>query len=673
MIFQQEIKKAKDKSISTKKDIESLRKKKKEVETWIEKVETAIDTHQIESRDHYTWNRRWEEQIESTHKLIGKIDDKIKSLENAKFELDFWILQKEEKWGRIRPDVLEAQIRQIYQDAKDLSWFILGRPVPIAFDLKDEAPLGYVPVSQDFHRRPKKQIVFLSKEFIEDQTEHLGDLYRALLIHELGHLLLHLGPKNRRFWKFRRDMIKKIDVDSVFFQIFNVLLDEQLERILRDVKPEWRSWFNRLEFYARGIDLLDLKKSLASIFEPISGDSADPRDIDISWLEEEGYIKTYDQNGRKFATILSSDFFLLFWHLDRPFVFYYALRHPISRKILQEGWLKEFLDYLPKDFKKTLQEGWLKECLDYIPKEFKSLDLFSLHRLAMKIYERMQESAACLTTMASGQKEGDKGNGDLPVAGRWKEEDPPDMVNWNVDLKASVRHRRVDPPPDPEGEPPPPRVKKERVVKAGNRHYRGVRGEPLGGYGTKKDPSSSPLWNPNWNDLRDGSRSTDGKGDSKAKGSGRENLSAKEKLAQKLKSGNISAKEKSRLRKEIEREERLQKERSQQKSANFENIEDIQEPEKIQSTPDRLDTDAVNRKLNEAPPAFNPRQIDQKLVSSLNKMLNKVRKEQEKKPIASAKIRQMTSEEKTSSDFKNIADTLTYPEPRPFMNFSPIL
>jgi hypothetical protein len=72
---------------------------------------------------------------------------------------------------------------------------------------------------------------------------HGADVLRGLILHELGHHLFDIGQRGRR-------TMAGIATAEGVRMIFDILIDEQLERRLRSRNPEWGVWLDRLTSYA---------------------------------------------------------------------------------------------------------------------------------------------------------------------------------------------------------------------------------------------------------------------------------------------------------------------------------------------------------------------------------------------------------------------------------------
>ncbi len=566
------------------------------------------------------------EDIEATRAFLQRAGRRLERLEKEKYDVDFWILEREETWGRIDEGRLRGQIADIHSAASELSSLILGRRVEVVFDLRDDSPLAYVPTH--FRHRPRR--VHLSVRILGEQPEHLMDLYRALIIHELGHLRLHLKDSHSDYCKLRRLIRMRVETDPLFWELLNVLMDEQLERVLRDSKREWRVWFNRLEFYTRRIPLRDLKRMLAR--------GGAPKDVDPASLSERGWIKVYDDAVQPFATVLSAEFLTEGNGFSRLGAFHYTLRHGLPLR--------------------TVSEDWLRDCLGFIPKDFKGLDLLGLHRLAARIYERMFEGGGYAMLGFSvlwGSGGGADQQEELTVPGTWRK-----GANKTVIHLRRRRRRKGTPgeapmlwrpmsrtsilsgggaPPNPEGEPPPQPPKVREVVLPGppimQRRPPGPASPLLPGRGSGRFGGDKF--------VREGSR----------KGKGRKpKLTAEEKLKALERAGRLTPKRKGRLQDAIRREK---KSAEKQKAP-------IQPPPRVPiKLPEPLVLAGLGGKAGATDEATPTGAFDASVTKAINDLLKEIQ-EKDKKASGPRKIEGMTPEQTASPDFKNTGQERTFPD-----------
>jgi hypothetical protein len=379
--------------------------------------------------------RAWARAIRHLTRALEKLSRKIKVLEDRKFLLDYWLLEKAENWLKVDPTKLKEQIRAIVLAGEELSQFILGRKVELAFDTSQGAPLGHVPIHKTYRTDRK---VYLSTILLEHQPPHLLDYYRALIVHELGHLLLHLRDSDYR--RLCRLMRRHITLAPGFFEVFNILLDQQLERVLRDTRPEWQAWFNRLDFYTRQIPLRDLR-----VFLTRAG--KEDADAAIADLASRRLIKVYDDPNRPFAAIQSGEIFSEGLPFSRLYAFYavFANKLPLA----------------------SLREPWLRECLELIPKDYKKLTVFEVHALAVEIYKILFAGPHLAFVRVEFERASDGTPVWLTIPGEWPEERAQVKVVKETRRKKDSRkgylaqddpppQQTLTPPANPEGDPLPP-------------------------------------------------------------------------------------------------------------------------------------------------------------------------------------------------------------------------
>lgn len=535
--------------------------------------------------------------ITTLRKRVERMEQWLEAANAQKFELDFWILRKEEIWRKVSRETLEEQIREIHAQAEKLSTLILGRKVDIVFETKAQAPLGAVPILK--HAKGRK--IHLSIRLLEEQPEHLLDYYKGLIIHELGHLLLHIGKTSREYRKLRRLIQQRITGDETFFKVFNILLDDQLERRLRDVEKEWRTWFHRLAFFSGSINLNDLQSFLAR---------NQTAEVDLTPYIEKRYLKVYGSRSLAFARILSAEFLTAAHGFSRLFAFYYVLRQGLPLK--------------------TISEDWLRDCISYIPRNFTNQDLIDVHRLAVRIYRRMIENCDPIPLfhvhLAGGRVE------DLVFPGTWKTNDRNNAISLHhQEPVRKAKHGSLPLTfqkkicvPDPEGEPVKKKAQEtKQIVLQRARTYGGSGGLGIGSYYTSLHPSPTEI-------RRSVPKTT------------------REILKQKLRSGHLSAKEKTRLQKQIDAEDR-QKEQAR--------LQTLEAKEKQKAVPvrensiDRKDHDSGKQMEDRAVPENNLSIIHKSLANSMNEILKQVINE-EQNPIASP-IERMHADTAPASDYKN--------------------
>lgn len=403
----------------------------------------------------------WGLVVQHLNGLIEESEREIKRLQKEKDELDFWVLEKETRWNSLTDELLQKQLRQILIAGNTLSKLLLNRDIELEFDYKEGSSPAHV--STSFKKRKK---IFLSTEILGNQPNNVVDIYKALILHELGHFLLHLGDTVKEYRKFQSLLKKKITVAPNFYYIFNILLDEQLERVLRDRTKEWQTWFNRLTFFLRTMELTELKKNLQKSIHP----DKLLVEIELTELTEKGWIKTYQDEDFPIVAIQSAEILTKAYGFNRLDAFFFTFRGRLPRN--------------------TVKERWLQLCLDQIPANFKTLDIFEIHRLAVRIYRIITDDLEAKKLLMVTVKKINGVEIELPV---------PDLngipqagqvsidKNFSVDLRDTKKKGRGRTPlnshggsdyttisrvqnirnsvSNPEGEPEPPKIEEKNEIK----------------------------------------------------------------------------------------------------------------------------------------------------------------------------------------------------------------
>lgn len=553
--------------------------------------------------------------------LIVELERRLDLLLEQRYQLDFWILEKRESWGRISKETLEEQIAEIYQCCLESSRFLLNHEVDLSFDFRDNAPLGHVNLSKQRRNKRGKKSIVLSAELLEKQTPFLRDCYKALIVHELGHHLLHLGGSKSEYQRFRKLLQKRFSLAPGFFSILNIIMDEQLERLLRDTKKDWQRAFLKLDFYARQIPLSDLKKLWGK--EDLNANSL------IDELAREGALKVYENGSKPFVSLLSADLFA------RPELGFSRLF----------GFERTLRTRLPR---KTVTAPWLKEALALIPKNFLKLNPFELYRLAAQLYEILipegQREPAMKVRLQSSQ-----GLVELEIPGRWREGlESSESVLVIHSRKKSRESRRTgrgsggggsrlmaqkrsqqslsSAPPECPPEPPQSHTKTvlKRQASPGRTKFRPGRhrvSRVSEGRGTLSGQELLALWA-----GKNGSR---GGGAGRGGGRSKQTLSARAKLSARMKRGHLSQKEKTRLLKEVKKEEDAARRRKEQEEQNKARQKALS---KAQSKAPRPESAAprdraleIERQLKQTDPKWSAKSAQRSVQKALNQLLRDVK------------------------------------------------
>lgn len=387
----------------------------------------------------------WTAAIERVRRAEERIGRRIAKLEERLAHVETWLRDRERRWANLDRDTLKGQVRDILRAGDELSRFLLGHPVELAFDTRPDAPLGHVPIHAD-QKHPRK--VHLNAVFLERQPEHLLDYYRALIVHELGHLLLHL--KDRDYRRLRKLLREHVSLAPGFFDVFNILLDQQLERVLRDTRPEWQAWFNRLDFYARKIPQQHLRDLLRA-----SG--REDANAALAALAQRRLVKLYADPEEPFATIQSGALFSEGCGFSRLYAFYavFANKLPLA----------------------SIQEAWLQQCLALLPRDFKTLNVLEVHALAVEVYKIIAQTDLQFVSVTFERAGASPVT--IAIPGTWNADAPPGVElqplrrrrkgrrtrinagSGDGSVITEKRRRAIQSPPNAEGEPPPPRVVEE--------------------------------------------------------------------------------------------------------------------------------------------------------------------------------------------------------------------
>jgi hypothetical protein len=605
-------------------------------------------------RDYGRYLREWEDyfaQAEQTRALLLR---KIAELETRLYEIEFWILHKKEIWTNVSAVDLKAQLRSIYQAGEELSKFVLGRKVDIRFIHKEHAPLACVPLAGSVGRRR----IFLSSRILAEQPGEWEELYRALIVHELGHLALHIRPSHADFQKVKRALANMVNIDQRYQEIFNIILDEHLERNLRDTRPEWQTWFRRLEFYARRIDVFDLKNHLIAA----GLESGSVADVDLKPYAEQNLLKVYHDpktGEARFASILSAAFLSEEYGFSRQFAFYYALRFGLDRQ--------------------GVIDDWLRECLDLIPRNFRKLSILELHALALRIFHLIHPRFMGLSVripviLKNGQKD------ELHLPGTFLDEQEVAAIDLRGEAKRKKQRGNVSggrpplaltsremsqAPLDPEGAPPPPAMRETKQLhrQPGQSKYKpGSGGEPV------QAECSGPGW-----------RNMTSRGFGGEAGGGYEPVtkrnsppkSLKDLLRQKIKSGRVSAREKTRLQKmaQAENSQRQETNRSTNTIPRHSGPKHGAQPQTEKNWREKHDLNEMNRRAEAPPSAWSPGQALRDFSAQLNDQLKQIRQAPEQpKSLAS-----LPEHKGQAPDFRDTSPTTSFPKPEQVFRLVPDL
>ncbi len=131
---------------------------------------------------------------------------------------------------------LRKRVNEIRGWGRQQGWRLLGRRVDI---YPYRAGLGrtWGPT------RRGAVIIEISDTPVTQLHPHGEELMKGLILHEIGHHLFDFGQPAAE-WAFKRARAEGLA------ELFNIVLDERLERGLRSMDPEWARYIDRLNSYA---------------------------------------------------------------------------------------------------------------------------------------------------------------------------------------------------------------------------------------------------------------------------------------------------------------------------------------------------------------------------------------------------------------------------------------
>ena len=175
--------------------------------------------------------------------LISSLDDVDEEVrEAAKELLDLSDLPVMKRLARNGVDAARwvetarAQIEAVNRWACDVGQELLGVPVRVC---NYRAGLGRTRPSS----RQRFVDIEVSDKAITTGHIHGDEIMRGLALHELGHHVCDFAVRGFR-------TTRGIARSEGFGDIYDILVDERLERILQARRPEWGIYFDRLEAYA---------------------------------------------------------------------------------------------------------------------------------------------------------------------------------------------------------------------------------------------------------------------------------------------------------------------------------------------------------------------------------------------------------------------------------------
>jgi hypothetical protein len=316
--------------------------------------------------------------------FIEEVSARKAQMEAERAELRVRITaRRDANWDSMGEEWLKRRLKHIRAEAREMSMFLLGESVKMSFQVDDHGALASVRRDRDgrFHRE-----VTLSARVFGEAPKHCEEIYRGLVLHELGHLWLHETSSGREFRRIEREVESWMHFDPYYQYVLNIVLDEHLERNLRDLRPSWRRAFNRLEFFARRVPMRRFQYQMAVygniVPDRTTGEEFDRMrdlaahreegDVDYEALERQGLIRLYRE-----APGLKPD------HVVVQSAAFLVPENGCSRV---DTFLNVFRYSIPRT---TIHQEWLLHCLDAIPPTFRTASLLDLYQIAAEVHRRM--------------------------------------------------------------------------------------------------------------------------------------------------------------------------------------------------------------------------------------------------------------------------------------------
>lgn len=139
--------------------------------------------------------------------------------------------------GRPAWKQVQTQVQAINQWAVEIGHELLGRPVVVH---QYRQGLGR---THEADPKTTQVIIEVSDTPVTSGAVHGAQVMMGLALHELGHHLCDIGVRGHK-------TMRGVARSEKFKDIYDILIDERLERTLRSRRPEWGVYFDRLASYA---------------------------------------------------------------------------------------------------------------------------------------------------------------------------------------------------------------------------------------------------------------------------------------------------------------------------------------------------------------------------------------------------------------------------------------
>ena len=163
--------------------------------------------------------------------------------------------------GVLDPEKLKGQVRDVLRAADAIVAADCGQAGPDR--LRPEGRLPARPRADRPRGKRYPQGLPDGAAILVDQPEHLPDYYLVLIVHALGHVLLHLKDSGREYRRFRKLIRERVSLAPDFFPSSTSCWTNSWNASCATPSRSGRCRFNRLDFYIGRIPLSELKAFLA--------------------------------------------------------------------------------------------------------------------------------------------------------------------------------------------------------------------------------------------------------------------------------------------------------------------------------------------------------------------------------------------------------------------------
>lgn len=315
---------------------------------------------------------------------------------------------------------VETRVHEINRWASRIGQELLGRPVTVQ---QYRQGLGKT-APGDKHRPVEIEV---SDTPVTSGHPYGEEVMKGLALHEIGHHIADIGQRGHR-------AMRGIARSEGIGEIYDLLLDERLERMMRSRRPEWGVYFDRLASYAFAQDIsripLDAYAALLGML---------PHKAEEALKDGTVPGRLADVNGQPIVLLRSADFLSIPGAIP-PFVaFISCLRCGFSPEMCADANIPKAIAMVPANLKDLPHADVLKAARRIA----KVIGTSDEHKQRMKQMQTMmrEHRAAMKEMMRVLDKMGDMGQ----------------LPDWMQKGAAGIRKNREQPP---EQSPPPERAPK---------------------------------------------------------------------------------------------------------------------------------------------------------------------------------------------------------------------